>query len=44
MTDREANAMIQGVAAQMTTFTYLLGSMLHEVVLKHTDNLSRTLR
>ena len=32
------------MAAQMTTFTYLFGSMLGEPVLKHTDNLSRTLQ
>ena len=40
----EVTARIQGVAAQMTTFTYLFGSMLSELVLKHTDNLSRTLQ
>ena len=43
-TDTEVKARIQGVAAQMTTFTYLFGSMLSELVLKHTDNLSRTLQ
>ena len=43
-TDMETKARIQGVAAQMTTFTYLFGSMLGELVLKHTDNLSRTLQ
>ena len=43
-TDTEVKARIQGVAAQMTTFTYLFGSMLGELVLKHTDNLSRTLQ
>ena len=42
--DTEAKARIQGVAAQMTKFTYLFGSMLGELVLKHTDNLSRTLQ
>ena len=41
-TDMENKARIQGVAAQMTTFTYLFGSMLGELVLKHTDNLSKT--
>ena len=43
-TDTEAKARIQGVAAQMTTFNYFFGSMLCELVLKHTDNLSRTLQ
>ena len=43
-TDTEVKARIQEVAAQMTTFTYLFGSMLSELVLKHTDNLSRTLQ
>ena len=38
--DTEANARIQGVAAH----TYLFGCMLGELVLKHTDNLSRTLQ
>ena len=28
----------------MTTFTYYLGLMLGDLVLKHTDNLSRTLQ
>ena len=42
--DTETKARIQGVAAQMTTFTYLFGSMLSELVLKHTDNLIRTLQ
>ena len=38
--DTETKARIQGVEAQMTTFTYLFGSMLGELVLKHADNLS----
>lgn len=42
MPDTEVNAGIQGVAVQMTTLTYLFGSMLGEFVLKHMDNLSRT--
>ena len=42
--DTEAKARIQKVAAQMKTFTYLFGSMLSKLVLKHTDNLSRTLQ
>ncbi len=40
--DTEAKARIQGVAAQMRTFAFFFGSMLGELVLKHTDNLSRT--
>ena len=43
-TDTETKARIQGVAAQMITFTYLVRSMLCELVLKHADNLSRTLQ
>ena len=42
--DTETKARIQGVVAQMKTFTYLLVSMLSELVLKHTDNLSKTLQ
>ena len=42
--DTETKAKIQGVAAQMTTFNFFFGSMLAELVLKHTDNLSRTLQ
>ena len=41
-TDKETKASIQGVAAQMITFTYLFGSMLGGLVLKHADNLSKT--
>ena len=43
MTDMEAKARIQGLAAHMTISTYLFGSTLSELALKHTDNLSRTL-
>ena len=43
-TDTEAKARIQGVAAQMTTFNYFFGSMLGELILKHTNNLSRTIQ
>jgi len=42
--DTESKARIQGVAAQMRTFPFLFGSMLGELILKHTDNLSRTLQ
>ena len=44
MQDTEAKARIQAVAAQMKTFTYLFGSMLGKLVLKHTDNFSETLQ
>ena len=42
--DTESMARIQGVAAQMRTFPFLFGSMLGELILKHSDNLSRTLQ
>ena len=42
--DTEAKARIRGVAAQMMTFPYFFGSMLSEVLLSHTDNLSKTLQ
>ncbi|XP_065903857.1 zinc finger MYM-type protein 1-like [Dysidea avara] len=42
--DSETKARIQGVASQMLTFKFLFGTMLAEMVLKHTDNLSRTLQ
>ena len=42
--DTETKAHIQGVASQMCTFKFLFGSILAEIVLKHSDNLSRTLQ
>ena len=42
--DTESKARIQGVRAQMKTFNFLFGSVLGEMVLRHTDNLSRTLQ
>ena len=42
--DSETKARIQGVASQMYTFKFLFGIMLAEMVLKDTDNLSRTLQ
>ena len=42
--DTESKARIQGVSAQMGTFQYLYGIMLSEMILRHTDNLSRTLQ
>ena len=42
--DTESKARIQGVRAQMKTFNFLFGTVLGEMVLRHTDNLSRTLQ
>ncbi len=37
-------ARIQGVSSQMNTFNFLFGTYLGELVLRHTDNLSKTLQ
>ena len=42
--DTESKARIQGVHAQMRTFQFLFGTVLGEMVLRHTDNLSKTLQ
>ena len=42
--DTESKARIQGVCSQMNTFDFLFGTMLGEMVLRHTDNLSRSLQ
>ena len=42
--DTESKARIQGVSAQMNTFQFTFGTMLGEMVLHHTDNLSRSLQ
>ena len=42
--DTESKARIQGVRGQMKTFNFLFGTVLGEMVLRHTDNLSRTLQ
>ena len=42
--DTEIKARIVGVEAQMKTFDYLFGVLLGEVILRNTDNLSRTLQ
>ena len=42
--DTETKARIQGVAIQMKTFHYIFGSMLGELILRHSDNLSSTLQ
>ena len=42
--DTETKARIGGVAAQMTKFDFLFGVILGELLLCHTDNLSKTLQ
>lgn len=42
--DSESKARIHGVSSQMKTFDYLYGNTLGELVLRHSDNLSRTLQ
>ncbi len=42
--DTESKARIQGVKSQMNTFRFAFGTMLAEMILRHTDNLSRSLQ
>ena len=42
--DSETRARIIGVQHMMTTFEYFFGLLLGECILKHTDNLSKTLQ
>ena len=42
--DTEMKARIQGVAAQMMKFDYFFGVSLGLLILRHTDNLSRTMQ
>ncbi len=42
--DSETKARIRGVSVMMSTFNYLFGNVLGEMLLKHTDNLSKTLQ
>jgi hypothetical protein len=42
--DTETIARIRGVAAQMVSFDFFFGLVLGEMLLRHTDNLSRTLQ
>ncbi len=42
--DTQSKARIQGVCSQMNTFNFLFGTMLGELVLRHTDNLSKSLQ
>ena len=42
--DTETKARIIGVAAQMKTFGFLFGTILSEMLLRHTDNLNHTLQ
>ncbi len=40
--DTESKARIQGVKAQMITIRFAFGTMLAEMILCHTNNLSRS--
>ena len=42
--DTESKARIHGVSSQMNTFNFIFGTFLAEMVLRHTDNLSKTLQ
>ena len=42
--DSEIKTRIHGVASQIKTFTYLFGIVLGDLILRHSDNLSRTLQ
>lgn len=42
--DTESKARIQGVSSQMKTFNFLFGVFLGELILRHTDNLSKSLQ
>ena len=42
--DTEIKARIQGVAAQMMKFDYFFGISLGLLILRHTDNLSKTMQ
>lgn len=42
--DTESKARINGVSAQMKTFSFLFGVILGEMLLRHCDNLSQTLQ
>ena len=42
--DSEMKARLLGVASQMKTFSYLFGIVLGDLILRHSDNLSRTLQ
>ena len=42
--DTETKARIGGVSAQMTKFDFLFGMILGEMLLRHSDNLSKTLQ
>ena len=42
--DTNMKARIQGITSQMHTFRFLFGLLLSELVLRHTDKLSKTLQ
>ena len=42
--DSEVRARVNGVASQMKTFDYFFGTYFHYCLLRHTDNLSKTMQ
>ena len=42
--DSETRAQITGISAHMSTFDYCFGTSLAQLLLRHCDNLSRTLQ
>jgi len=42
--DTESKARINGVCSQMKTFDFMFGAVLGEMILRHSDNLSKTLQ
>jgi hypothetical protein len=42
--DSETRARVNGIASQMKTFNYFFGASLIHSILKHTDNLSKTMQ
>ena len=42
--DSEVRARVNGVASQMKTFDYFFGACFHHSLLRHTDNLSKTMQ
>ena len=43
-TDKEKKAQIRGVSSQMTTFQIFFGLVLSQLILRHTDQLSKSLQ
>ena len=42
--DTDMKARIQGITSQMDTFRFLFGLLLSELILRHTDKLSKTMQ